>query len=474
MQKTNMMKHTVIMTAVNLIMRSVGLIFNSYLTEKVGSSGIGLFQLVMSVYSLTVTFSCAGIKLASSRISVEINTLKKNDIFKSLSICLNYAGICGATVGFTLFLFSDFIGKALISSPSTAFPLKILSVSLPFIAMSSALSGYFTAVEKVPQYSGIQMLEQGFKIFTVVIILNKTTYVSPEYACMAIVTGMTASEIFSFCLSYILKKFTINKKTDKPSVNLRKILRIAIPDAAGTCVRSILLTVEHLMIPKGFLKSGKNTSSSLAAYGNIHAMSLPLLLFPSAILTSLSALLIPNLAKYHDLNERKTIICIVKRNLKRTLFYSVFCSFIFWHFSQLFSELVYKTNEAAKYIKILSPLIPIMYTDIITDGMLKGLDQQFHSMKYNIIDSSLCVILVYFLLPRYSVRGYIFILYISEIINFILSIKRLINVCDFKIKGFQVHAIKIPRLFRLKKYLSAPAVCEYQAYRDRVKRNQAP
>lgn len=62
--------------------------------------------------------------------------------------------------------------------------------------------------------------------------------------------------------------------------------------------------------------------------------------------------------------------------------------------------------------------MPVMYLDMAVDGMLKGLDQQLSSMRYNIIDSGLCVILVYFLIPRYSVKGYIITLFVSEILNF--------------------------------------------------------
>ena len=67
MNNSKLAKHTAVMTAVNLIMRSASVFFNAYLTSKVGSAGMGLFQLVMTVYSLAVTFSCAGIKLAATR-----------------------------------------------------------------------------------------------------------------------------------------------------------------------------------------------------------------------------------------------------------------------------------------------------------------------------------------------------------------------------------------------------------------------
>lgn len=472
MKKSNLLLHTAIMTAVNLIMRSVSVSFNAYLTNKIGTSGIGLFQLVMTVYSLAVTFSCAGIRLATTRISVETNTLKKNDIGKSLTLCVTYAGICGCIIGFILYAFSDFISIHWIDNQQTAFPLKILSLSLPFVAMSSSLGGYFTAIECIPHYSCVQLIEQGFKIAVVVFLINKTDTYNPLYACISIVTGMTASEIVSFSLSMILRKIKSFNKTDKKPINITEILRIAVPDAVGTCARNILLTIEHLLIPKGLQKSGVNSTASLSAYGSIHGMAMPILLYPSAVLSSLSALLIPNLAKFNELGDKKGINSCVSRNLRRTFIFSVICAISFFLFSSPLSLFFYKTKEAAKYIKILSPLVPIMYTDMITDGMLKGLDQQVYSMRYNILDSALCVGLVWLLLPKYAVNGYIFILYISEIINFALSINRLKKICGINIRCFQAHGAKTSTFFRLKRYSVSPSECGYQTYRDRRKRSR--
>ena len=75
--------------------------------------------------------------------------------------------------------------------------------------MSSALGGYFTAVEKIPQYSAVQMLEQCFRIAVVVLFVSKLHNLSASYACIIIVSAMTAAEVFSFTLSSILKKRTV-------------------------------------------------------------------------------------------------------------------------------------------------------------------------------------------------------------------------------------------------------------------------
>ncbi len=427
------MKNTLIMTVTNLIMRSVAVSFNAYLTSKIGSAGIGLFQLITTVYSLAVTFSCAGIKLASTRVTVEINSVGKNDLRKSMNMFDSYALICGIAICIILYAFSDMISEKWISDSDASYSLKILAFSLPFVAVSASLSGYFTASNLIIPYSFIQLIEQGTKIISAIILLNRISQMNTKSACAAIVAAITASEAVSFSLSYLLKSFKIEEKTEKAKIGFNRLMRIAIPDAAGTCARSILLTIEHLLIPKGFEKSGTGSAAALSAYGNIHAMALPILLYPCAILTSFSSMLIPELAAKHEKNDRKAISRTVEKNLKRTLIYSSFCAVILFVFAPVISDLIYKTDEAVLYIRILAPLVPVMYTDTVTDGMLKGLDQQIQSMRYNIIDSALCVVMVWFILPIYSVKGYIFILYASEIINFYLSIGRLIKICDIRV-----------------------------------------
>ena len=49
-------------------------------------------------------------------------------------------------------------------------------------------------------------------------------------------------------------------------------------------------------------------------------------------------------------------------------------------FSNFLSISIYKKIEIAKYLRILSPLIIIMYLDIVIDSILKGLDAQVSVM----------------------------------------------------------------------------------------------
>ena len=59
-----------------------------------------------------------------------------------------------------------------------------------------------------------------------------------------------------------------------------------------------------------------------------------------------------------------------------------------------------------------------MYLDTVTDGCLRGLGQQTRCMAINVLDATLGVVLVWVLLPRFGLAGYIFILYFNECVNF--------------------------------------------------------
>ena len=92
----------------------------------------------------------------------------------------------------------------------------------------------------------------------------------------------------------------------------------------------------------------------------------------------------------------------------------------------------YNSEEAAEYIRLLAPLIPVMYLDSTTDAMLKGLGHQFYSMNINIIDAALSVVLVKLLIPRFGINGYIFIVFAMEVLNFALSATKLLRASGMK------------------------------------------
>ena len=434
-----LLHNTILLTAASFLMRTVSVSFNVYLTNKIGADGIGLFQLIIAVYGMAVTFASAGIRLASMRLVADNLAIKKYSERRIMRLCILYSFICGVAVACVLSGFSGLIGQKWICDPRSIPSLKVLSLSLPFVSVSAALGGYFTAVGKLVRYTAVQFFEQILKIGVTVFALRGVLSHGLEASCVAIVFGMTSAEMFSAFCSFVLYRFSTKRADifEKPREIVKKMLRIALPDAVGAEMRSILMTVEHLLIPVGFRKSGSNPQTAMATYGIIHGMALPLVLYPSALLSSISGLLVPEISAQQIAKNKIRIGYMIARVLHIALIFSIGTAGIMYFSSDELARAVYNNPEVGFYTQILSPLIPVMYMDMTIDGMLKGLDQQVSYMRYNIIDASICVIFVYLLVPIFAVKGYIIVVFMSEIINFALSFRRLTMVSEVRIELFR-------------------------------------
>jgi stage V sporulation protein B len=239
---------------------------------------------------------------------------------------------------------------------------------------------------------------------------------------------------------------------------LKSILSISTPVALTSYVRSALLSIEHSLIPKGLRKFGGDNGSALSSYGTLTGMALPVINFPYAIIGSFTSLLVPEVSESRAKGEKRHVGYITYRTYQSCLAFAFCVAGIFFAFADRLGLLLYSSSEAAKYIRLLSLLVPVMYADTSTDAILKGLGEQVHCMKVNIADSLLSVALVCFLVPKLGIVGYVITIYIAELFNAALSIARLIKITDFRFP------IRKTVLFPLFSAIGAGSVCNLVLY----------
>jgi stage V sporulation protein B len=433
-----------LLTVSALIMRSISVSFSAYVSNTAGAEAMGVFSQIMSVFGFALTIATSGVNLAVTRMVSEAlaqndDGLVRKSMKKSIAYCLFFSILSGSL----LFIFSEPIGAKVLKDERTIFSLKILSLSLPFISLTSALGGYFTAVRRVYKSTAYSVAEQLIKIFFTVKMFELYIHRGIEYACIALVSADAISEFSAFAMSasmYLLdrKKHIKRKATAvSDSVVSKKLCKIALPIAASTYIRSGLITIEHILIPKSLIKSGLSRSAALASYGMLHSMVMPVVLFPTAVLSSFSGLLVPELAEAAVKGKKGAVQNIAERAFQYSLLFSFCISGILICFSGEFGIIIYDSLEASRFIKIMAPLVPVMYLDSVTDAMLKGLDKQIYSMNVNIIDALLSIILVAVLLPKYGIMGYVMTIYATELVNASLSIAKLIEVSEMRAKIFK-------------------------------------
>lgn len=426
-----------ILTITSLLMKFAGLVFNIYISNQIGSEAVGVFSLVMAVYLFFITVATSGLNIAVTVIVSEKFAVNKEKTgIKAIRSCIFFSLLLGIFAGGLIIVFSDFITKNFLHSMVSSKPLFYIAIGLPFIAMSSCISSYFTSVRKAYKNAITQVFEFVIKMIATVILLKINISKGVEYACISLIIADVISEVCSFTLIFILYIIDIKLKklNDVHSFGQRiNIMKIAFPVAITSYIRSGLSTLKQLIIPTQLEKSGLSCSSALSKYGIINGMVMPIITFPTVLHNSYSTLLIPEFSTYVAQKNYKAINYVSNKIFKFTCAFSICICSIFLFFSNELGLAVYNNLETGFYFKILAPLVFFMYMDNIIDCILKGMNKQFGVMCCNILDLSITTCFIYFLLPIYGIDGYIISIFISELLNFSVSLFQLIKYSKMKI-----------------------------------------
>lgn len=433
-------KNTLILSITALFMRVMGVYFNVYLSDKLGAEGLGLFTLTLSIYGLATTFATSAINLTATRMVADaLGSAKLCDIGHAMKKCTAYALFFGFGSAAVLMALSYPISRYMLGDMRTLGSVRLLALTLPLVALSSELSGYFTAVRRVSKNAWSQILQQIVKVLLSVIGLSLTSPKTVEDACIRVVAVFLISEIATFLWLFVFYVIDISKNyrvhKGKESEDLRKkMLSIALPTAFTSYFRSALVTVEHLLITKGLRKNGLSQSAAVSAYGVMQAKALPTILFPYAFLTPFCSLIVPEVAEKRAAGDTVGINRISETVCRFVLAFGIGAAGIVACYCGEIGNIIYSDPDAGIYIGMLAPVMPIMFIDTAVDSILKGMNEQLYTMKVNLFDSLMSVGVVFLLVPKIGMLGYVIEIIFCEIVNTALSVSRLMKLTSPRIR----------------------------------------
>ena len=435
--RKRLIMNTALLTGSSLAMSAISMAFQVWLAGRIGSAGIGLYQLVLSVAFLCTTFAVSGIRFAATRlVSEELGHERSWSVAAAMRRCFAYSLFFGLSALAVLWSFAEPIGFLWIGDARTVKSLKLIAFSMPFLSLSSVMSGYFTACGRVWKPTVVHFGEQLITIGFVAFFLTHSPAGDIEKNCAAVMLGNVCGDVISFVcmlLFYLTDRHSVRDYSAQKLKLTSRMLKVALPLAVSAYARSALSTLEHLLVPRGLKAAGFSADRALSGYGVIQGMVLPILSFPACILMALAELIIPELTEAQVRGNSEDISRAVSSLIKKGLGYSSAVALVIFIFADKLGVRIYSSPEAGDYLRLLAPLIPIMYTDMVADGCLKGLGQQLWCMGINLLDALLGVLLVWQVLPVFALKGYICIIYFNECLNFALSIMRLGKVTKIRL-----------------------------------------
>lgn len=421
------------LTGVNLLLRFAGTAFQVWLSGRIGAGGIGLLQLVLSVNMLALTLGTAGGRTTAMYLSAaELGRGRKDNADRLLGGCFVYSITCSAAVSTALFLFAPVLADRWIGSPDALGALRTWAAFLPVICLCGVMTGYFTAAQRIGTLAAVEVAEQLFSIAVTTLCLSVTAPGDRSGSCRAVVLGSCAGAVLTLSCLMVLYARSAGRERSRIPV-AAPILKCALPLALADDLKAGVSALENLMVPRR-LALYPSLSDPLAAFGKISGMVFPVLMFPSAILASLAEVLIPELARCAAVGSKRRIRYLVRRNLRLTLLYGLFCGGILFLLSDALCARLYPGHEIAPLLQRFSLLVPMLYCDIVSDAMTKGLGQQAACARYSILSNLVDVALMFFLLPRYGIDGYFVSFTLTHALNFGLGLRRTLLISGVKLR----------------------------------------
>ncbi len=314
--KSTVLQSTFLLTLSSVALQILGFCYRILLSRLLTPTQMGVYGLMMPIYSLLSALCLSGFTVAAVRTTAAIPQGSQG----------NWASTVLWTV---LRLFSPaFLILTLIFSPISGWVARLvgeeelqaaLLLLLPCLwmtAFENVMKSVFQGLQNVIPSMISECSEQAVRILAVwgLFSLYQARDLTSGRACILIVCGMMISEVVSDLILGYFGRGLLRRQPPKSGLS-GEILRCALPICGGNACGMLLSSVSGTMIPHALMRYGMQSEEALAAYGELGGMLLPLLSIPGTFVYPLCTVMLPRITEAFAKGDK----AVLRRRVKRTL-----------------------------------------------------------------------------------------------------------------------------------------------------------
>ncbi len=441
--KNPLVSGTVILTLTGLLSRLIGFFYRIFLSNVFGAEGMGIYQLISPVLALSFALTVSGIQTAISKyVASETSTRDYRRSFRTLWAGFLLAMTLSVLCAMTIYIGADWIAVSFLMEERTAPLLRIIAFSIPMATVHSCINGYFYGIRKTAVPAVSQLAEQICRVGSVYLIyyLCQKRQMEPtiSFAVVGLVIGESASMMVSILaiLSRAHRLFPRQScfscpEREYPAVRrarlggqyrhiMGQLLRLAVPLSANRLVINVLQSIESVYIPNRLMAYGLNNADALGVYGVLTGMSLPLILFPSALTNSISVLLLPIVSEADASGNYPAVRRAIMTSIRCCLLLGFGCTALFLLSGRTAGRLLFHSELAGSFILTLSFMCPFLYIASTLGSILNGLGKTTQTFCYSVISLLFRLLFVFFAIPVYGIKGYLWGMLASQLLQTLL------------------------------------------------------
>ncbi|MBE5756438.1 MAG: polysaccharide biosynthesis protein [Clostridiales bacterium] len=405
-EKRLLLKNTLVISIGNFIAKIIGAFYRIPLTNFLGGTGIGLYQMVFPVYALLLDFSMA-VPTALSKNLVQIEEKKERQKYFYASLkALFFIGLFG--MAFLIFFAKPI--SYLQGDKNAFFPYLFLAPSVFLVSLISCFRGFFQSKINMYPTAISQIVEQGVKLVFGLVLVN-VLVASLTFSVSGATLAVTLSELIAltFLVVYYKKKTKERLYIKLEKTEQKKLTKHLFKTAIPIMLIGISLPISHLIdsfLIINVLKSYREDATLL--YGLFSGSAHSVINMPVSVCYGVSIALIPLISKVKGKKKENGM----SFSILLTLILSVPCFlFILFFADKIVNILFFRLDYTSKttligLLKTMSPIVILLSLTQTTNAILISLDKSYRSLFNMLIAISIKIPITVILLFNQNVNVY--------------------------------------------------------------------
>lgn len=429
--KNTLLKGTLLLTVSGLLTRLLGFFYRIRLASLLGAEYLGIYQMIFPIYGICYSLFAAGLQSAISGLTAGASQNGAHGSVRRLfRTALLLSVGCASILTTLVILFAEPIATHLLLEPRCFECLRILPLAFPFCALTSCINGYFLGQKKALVPSVTQLVEQLFRIGFVLFLLSDTSASTTSERCILAVAGLVIGELASMIfnlIAYLIANKPAMLSTKPPQSHegrpLSALLTLALPLTFTRLMINVLHSLEAVFVPAMLRLSGCTAEQAISLFGILNGMTLPFLLFPSAIPNAMATLLLPAVSETRasaDYSRRNRYIAA---SFRYSFFIGIPAMVFFYFFGNEIGRTVFHNQEAGRFLSQLAFLCPLLYLSTTLSGVINGLGSSLSAFYSSVFGMLIRLAFIVTVLPKTGINGYLTALLVSQLFTTLVNVR---------------------------------------------------
>lgn len=404
----------VFLTGMAAVSQGLSFGYRVALSRLAGAQVMGLYQLLMPVYSVLLSLTAVGLTAACANLTAQYLAFgNRKGVERLRRACL---GLLLAGIGILALVvapLSDPISAELLGDARTRLGLVLLLPCAALTGTENIQKHIFYSAGLVRPPAFAELAEQLVRAAAVLGLLALLPPQNPERTLGVVVAGMIICEIGSAAaLTGLYHKYFWKDRRqgtgERAGVLLQRIGSMAFPVGATALLGNLMGAANAALIPRKLVEGGMARDAAVAELGVVCGMTLPMLALPTVFLGALNLMTVPGLARAAALGQNARVRALAGQVLQVTSVLILPAMAMMAVLGQDLAVLLFGREEAGQYLLPLGAAMALSSFHSVLSGVLNGVGRQGESAVVSLICDGVQLAFVFAVaLPGVGIRAFV-------------------------------------------------------------------